>query len=123
MKGNVDKILKMVEEKKITAEEAVKLLDSLNQPKSNGDCSEEKGQEKCPKDSVKEGFKKFEEGIGKLEIEIDETVKKALLKISEVTKDLAEKMDKQDDVDVNDEEDDDEDLEDVYEDLFEDLEK
>ncbi len=121
MKQNVERILKMVEEKKITAEEAVRLLDSLKQQSESAETNEKeeyfneepKKEEYCFKDELENGFKKLEKGFKKLEPKVEKTVKEALVKISEVTKDLSEKFDKEDNKDV----------EDMYEDMFDDLEK
>ncbi len=119
MKSNVDKILKMVEEKKITSEEAVKLLESLNTTKSTKENFEEEAKEKCKTDDFKDRFKKFEESFGKVEIEIDKVVTEALFKISDITKGLAEKMEKAKKNDNYDSEN--EEREEMYEDMFDDL--
>lgn len=103
MKSNVDMILKMVEDEKITADEAVKLLNSLNSAKNDfTDEVEDEFEEECSnekentseqiKKEIEDGFKKLEESFKKLEPTIEKTVKDTLLKVSELTKNLAEKF-------------------------------
>ncbi len=95
MGNNVDTILKMVEEKKITAEEAIKLLNSLETEK-NKDTNNTDTNKESTVDSIKieleEGIKKIEKGFKKIEPTVEKTLKEALLKVSELTGSLADKI-------------------------------
>ncbi len=84
-------VLKMLEEGKITAEEAIKLLNSLND-----ESKESKKESTINEDffniDFEDSLKKLEETLKKIEPAVEKTFKESLLKMSELSKMAAEKM-------------------------------